>query len=79
MSGELKHGPLALIDKTMPIIMIVTRDPVYKKSMNALLQITAREGRPIIICEEGDTEVKSLAWKTIEIPPMVDCLQVNEY
>lgn len=75
MAGELKHGPLALIDKAMPVIMIVTRDPVYVKSMNALQQVTAREGRPIIICEEGDTETQNFASKSIEVPHTVDCLQ----
>lgn len=75
MAGELKHGPLALIDKAMPVIMIVTRDPVYVKSMNALQQVTAREGRPIVICEEGDTETQSFASKYIEVPHTVDCLQ----
>lgn len=39
MAGELKHGPLALIDNSMPVIMILTRDPVYVKCMNALLQV----------------------------------------
>lgn len=39
MAGELKHGPLALIDNTMPVMMIVTRDPVYIKCMNALQQV----------------------------------------
>lgn len=79
MAGELKHGPLALIDKAMPVIMIVTRDPVYTKCMNALQQVTAREGRPIIVCEEGDDETKSIAWKSIEVPRIVDCLQVREF
>lgn len=40
MAGELKHGPLALIDNTMPVIMIVMRDPVYVKCMNALQQVS---------------------------------------
>ncbi|XP_054266232.1 glutamine--fructose-6-phosphate aminotransferase [isomerizing] 2-like isoform X3 [Macrosteles quadrilineatus] len=75
MAGELKHGPLALVDKAMPVIMIVTRDPVYVKSMNALQQVTAREGRPIIIGEKGDEETKSFAYKYIEVPHTVDCLQ----
>lgn len=77
MSGELKHGPLALIDKAMPIIMIVTRDPVFTKCMNALQQVTAREGRPIVICEENDVDVRNIAWRTIEVPREVDCLQVR--
>ncbi|KAL5233226.1 hypothetical protein ACI65C_000636 [Semiaphis heraclei] len=75
LAGELKHGPLALIDKQMPIIMILTRDPVYKKCINALQQVTAREGRPIVICEKDDVETKNLAWQTIDVPHTVDCLQ----
>lgn len=75
LAGELKHGPLALIDKQMPIIMILTKDPVYKKCINALQQVTAREGRPIVICEKDDVETKSLAWQTIDVPHTVDCLQ----
>lgn len=75
MAGELKHGPLALIDDTMPVVMIVMRDPVYTKCMNALQQVTARQGRPILICEEGDTETMSLASKSLQIPKTVDCLQ----
>ena len=53
-SGELKHGPLALVDETVPIIMIIMRDNVHSKCMNALQQVTARKGRPIIVCEQGD-------------------------
>ncbi|XP_026681612.1 glutamine--fructose-6-phosphate aminotransferase [isomerizing] 1-like [Diaphorina citri] len=75
MAGELKHGPLALIDNSMPVIMILTRDPVYVKCMNALLQVIARDGRPIVICEKGDTETQALATKTLEVPHTVDCLQ----
>lgn len=45
--------------------------------MNALQQVTAREGRPIIICEDGDTETQSFASKFIEVPHTVDCLQVR--
>merc|ERR1712131_328046 len=75
-SGELKHGPLAMVDKTVPILLIMVRDPVYTKCMNALQQIVARDGRPIIICETGDTE--TAAWakgKVIEVPKTVDAMQ----
>jgi len=75
LAGELKHGPLALVDKQMPVIMVVTRDPVYSKCMNALQQVTAREGRPVLVCEKGDTETLSFASSAIEIPHVVDCLQ----
>ncbi|KYM77250.1 Glucosamine--fructose-6-phosphate aminotransferase [isomerizing] 2 [Atta colombica] len=75
MAGELKHGPLALVDDSMPVIMIVMRDPVYVKCMNALQQVTARDGKPIVICEEGDEETKAFADRALEIPKTVDCLQ----
>lgn len=75
MAGELKHGPLALVDDSMPVMMIVMRDPVYTKCMNALQQVVSRNGRPIIICEEGDQETKSYSSRSLEIPKTVDCLQ----
>lgn len=75
MAGELKHGPLALVDGAMPMIMIITRDPTYQKCMNALQQVVAREGRPILIGEEGDEETKEYASKFIGVPHAVDCLQ----
>lgn len=76
MAGELKHGPLALVDDQMPVMMIVSRDSVYSKCMNALLQVKARECHPILICEEGDTETMSYSSKVLEVPKTVDCLQV---
>ncbi|XP_019940911.1 glutamine--fructose-6-phosphate aminotransferase [isomerizing] 2 [Paralichthys olivaceus] len=75
LAGELKHGPLALIDKNMPVIMIIMRDSCYIKCQNALQQVTARSGRPIILCCQDDPEVTKNAYKTIELPHTVDCLQ----
>jgi glucosamine--fructose-6-phosphate aminotransferase (isomerizing) len=75
LAGELKHGPLALIDKLMPVVMIATRDPVYVKCINALQQVQAREGRPILVCEKGDIETQKFASQFIEVPHTVDCLQ----
>jgi len=75
LAGELKHGPLALVDKEMPVLMIVLRDPVYTKCMNALQQVTSRKGRPILICEEGDNETMSFSTRSLQIPRTVDCLQ----
>ena len=46
LAGELKHGPLALIDKDMPVIMIIMRDACYTKCQNALQQVTARSVSP---------------------------------
>jgi len=74
-AGELKHGPLALVDSTVPIMMIITRDHVFSKCMNALQQVTARDGRPILICEKGDEECAKFSEHCLEIPRCVDALQ----
>uniref|UniRef100_A0A8H7TQQ1 glutamine--fructose-6-phosphate transaminase (isomerizing) n=1 Tax=Bionectria ochroleuca TaxID=29856 RepID=A0A8H7TQQ1_BIOOC len=75
MSGELKHGVLALVDENLPIIMILTRDPLFKKSLNAFQQVIARGGKPIVICNPDDEEFKSSEAEKIEIPKTVDVLQ----
>ncbi|KAM6952488.1 glutamine--fructose-6-phosphate aminotransferase [isomerizing] 2 isoform 1-T1 [Lycodopsis pacificus] len=75
LAGELKHGPLALIDKDMPVIMIIMKDACYTKCQNALQQVTARSGRPIILCCQDDHEISQMAYHTIELPQTVDCLQ----
>lgn len=75
LANELKHGPIAAIDEYLALIMILTRDQYFTRSLNALAQVKARGGRPIVIAEEGDQEVDSLAYKTILIPHAVDCLQ----
>ncbi|PKY22160.1 glucosamine-fructose-6-phosphate aminotransferase [Rhizophagus irregularis] len=74
LAGELKHGPLALIDENMPVILIMTKDSLYPKVQSALQQVTARKGQPIIICNDGDEGISS-QYKTIRVPQTVDCLQ----
>lgn len=76
LAGELKHGPLALVDHNMPIIMIVMRDKTHAKSQNALEQIVARHGRPIVICAQGDKlKAGGVDLRTVEVPELVDCIQ----
>ena len=75
MSGELKHGVLALVDENLPIIMILTRDDIFAKSLNAYQQVIARGGRPIVICNPNDSEFSHEKTEKIEIPKTVDCLQ----
>lgn len=75
LSGELKHGPLAMVDDSMPIIMLIMDDPVKTKCMNAFQQVNARGGLPVIICNESDPDVESYGKRTIRIPKTVDCLQ----
>ncbi|KAL1981179.1 hypothetical protein VTN96DRAFT_2980 [Rasamsonia emersonii] len=75
MSGELKHGVLALVDENLPIIMILTRDNIFTKSLNAYQQVIARGGRPIVICNKDDEEFPASQTEKIEVPKTVDCLQ----
>ncbi|MFH4975212.1 hypothetical protein AB6A40_001921 [Gnathostoma spinigerum] len=76
MSGELKHGPLAMVDKFLAIVMIICSDNVYKKSLNALQQVLAREGDPILIVDDEVPE-KDLAGRShiLRVPKTVDCIQ----
>ncbi|KAK3677480.1 glutamine--fructose-6-phosphate transaminase (isomerizing) [Recurvomyces mirabilis] len=75
MSGELKHGVLALVDENLPIVMILTRDDIFAKSLNAYQQVIARSGRPIVICNTGDKEFPGEKTDKIEVPHTVDILQ----
>ncbi|KAK5167280.1 glutamine--fructose-6-phosphate transaminase (isomerizing) [Oleoguttula sp. CCFEE 6159] len=75
MSGELKHGVLALVDENLPIVMILTRDDIFPKSLNAYQQVIARKGRPIIICNQDDSEFPPGKSEKIEVPHTVDVLQ----
>jgi glucosamine--fructose-6-phosphate aminotransferase (isomerizing) len=74
LAGELKHGPLALVDENMPVIIVMTKDSLYPKVQNAFAQITARKAQPIVICNEDDDGIPAGA-KTIRVPQTVDCLQ----
>ncbi|TPX33697.1 glutamine---fructose-6-phosphate transaminase (isomerizing) [Synchytrium microbalum] len=74
LAGELKHGPLALVDEHMPVILIMTKDSLYPKVGSALQQVTARKGEPIIICNTGDNNIPT-QFRTIRVPQVVDCLQ----
>ena len=75
LAGELKHGPLAMVDQSMPIVMVIMDDPVKQKCLNAFQQVNARGGQPLIICNEDDQEVCKLGKRTVKIPKTVDCLQ----
>jgi len=69
-AAEMKHGPIALIDENMPIVVIATRKGHYEKVVSNIQEIKARKGKIIAIVTKGDTVVKGLADHTIEVP---DC------
>jgi glutamine---fructose-6-phosphate transaminase (isomerizing) len=74
LAGELKHGPLALVDENMPVIIIMTQDSLYPKVQSAFAQITARKAQPIVLCNDGDEGIPASA-KTIRVPKTCDALQ----
>lgn len=76
MSGELKHGPLAMVDEHLRICMIICKDSVYSKSLNALQQVVARGGAPIIIADDTVPEGDLANMKhVLRVPKTVDCVQ----
>lgn len=73
-SGEMKHGPIALIDKNFPSIFIVPKDSVYEKNISGMQEIKARGGKIIAIATEGDKAIKKLADDVIYIPKTLEML-----
>jgi len=69
-AGEMKHGPIALIDESMPVICLAPKDPWHEKMISQIQQAKARGGIVIAIATEGDTLIKSLADQVIWIPEM---------
>jgi len=67
-AGEMKHGPIALIDDRMPVVCIATRDPVYEKMLSNIEQVRARGGRVIALINPEDTQVREKADHVIEVP-----------
>ena len=67
-SAEMKHGPIALIDEKMPVIVLATKDKSYDKIVSNIQEVKARKGVVIAIVTEGDTTIKELADYVIEVP-----------
>jgi len=67
-AAEMKHGPIALIDKNMPVVVIATKKGNYQKVVSNIMEIKARKGQIIAIVSKGDKEIESIADHFIEIP-----------
>ncbi len=67
-SGEMKHGPIALIDENLPVVVIIPWDEVYGKTMGNLKEVESRGGRIIAVTDRADTELRQIAEAVIEIP-----------
>jgi glucosamine--fructose-6-phosphate aminotransferase (isomerizing) len=68
-AGEMKHGPIALIDEQMPVIVLATREPAYEKTLGNMEEVRARGGHVYAVVSEGDTHGASLAEVALPIPP----------
>jgi glucosamine--fructose-6-phosphate aminotransferase (isomerizing) len=73
-AAEMKHGPIALIDESMPVVFIATRRGIYDKVLSNIEEVKARKGRIIAIVTEGDESVRGLADDCIEIPDTEEML-----
>ncbi|KAG5486748.1 hypothetical protein LSCM1_08004 [Leishmania martiniquensis] len=74
-SGELKHGPLALIDEAMPVLAMCTNDKHFDRSKAAVQQVNARKGVVVAFTTEADAELEAAAREIIIVPRTVDCVQ----
>ncbi len=73
-AAEMKHGPIALIDENMPVVIIAPNDAVYSKVMSNVQEVKARGGRIIAVVTEGNTEMSELVDHLIPIPQTIDIL-----
>jgi glucosamine--fructose-6-phosphate aminotransferase (isomerizing) len=73
-AGEMKHGPIALIDGTMPVVALTPRDGTYERMLGNLEEVRARDGKVIAVAHAGDREIAARADHVIYVPATVDLL-----
>ncbi|MBU4227733.1 SIS domain-containing protein, partial [bacterium] len=73
-AGEMKHGPIALLDKTFPVVVIVPKDKVYTKVINNIKEVKARDTLVLAIATEGDKEIVNIVDRVFYIPKTSDIL-----
>lgn len=74
-AGEMKHGPIALIDEDMPVVIVMPKDRQYEKTLGNLQEVRARDGQVIAVVSEGDTHAEKLAQWRLPIPEMPEVVQ----
>jgi len=67
-AGEMKHGPIALIDERLPVVVLATQSPFYEKTVSNIQEVRARGGRVIAVASEGDSEIRKFAHEVIYVP-----------
>jgi glutamine---fructose-6-phosphate transaminase (isomerizing) len=73
-AAEMKHGPIALIDENMPVVVVATKDNTYEKIISNIQEIKARKGKVIAIVSEGDMTISKIADHVIEVPDTIPVL-----
>jgi glutamine---fructose-6-phosphate transaminase (isomerizing) len=74
-AGEMKHGPIALIDESMPVVVVMPRNRHFEKTFSNVQEVEARDGQIIAVCDEGDQEVRDMADYVMEIPKADELVQ----
>ncbi|MFR9636423.1 MAG: glutamine--fructose-6-phosphate transaminase (isomerizing) [Rikenellaceae bacterium] len=74
-AAEMKHGPIALIDSEMPVVVIATHNEMYEKVLSNIQELKARGARVIAIVSKGDTQMSAIADQIIEIPETLECFE----
>jgi glucosamine--fructose-6-phosphate aminotransferase (isomerizing) len=74
-AAEMKHGPIALIDSDMPVVVIAPHDDMYQKVLSNIQEIKARKGKVIALVSKGDDTISKIADEVIEIPQTLECLE----
>jgi glucosamine--fructose-6-phosphate aminotransferase (isomerizing) len=74
-AAEMKHGPIALIDSDMPVVVIATHNAMYEKVLSNIQEVKARKGKVIALVTEGDDTISRIADEVIELPVTIECLE----
>ena len=74
-AAEMKHGPIALIDSDMPVVVIATHNAMYEKVLSNIQEIKARHGKVIALVSKGDETISRIADEAIELPDTIECLE----
>ena len=74
-AAEMKHGPIALIDSDMPVVVIATHNGMYEKVLSNIQEVKARKGKVIAVVSQGDDTISRIADEVIALPDTIECLE----
>ncbi len=74
-AAEMKHGPIALIDSDMPVVVVATHNAMYEKVLSNIQEVKARKGKVIALVTKGDDTISRIADEVIELPDTIECLE----